>query len=114
MTQWLNYPREFRLLKEMENVSGTINFGPLPGDTSLTKWNGTMMLQNYEREVKFNMECGEDFPTKAPEITLTYARRDIVKGFCDEKNKIKSEFFVWDEKKSIHDNLKPLYAYFDS
>lgn len=109
---WLTRPREFRLLEEMNNTDGNISFGPENSDISLTKWVGTLYLSKRNKVLSFKMTCSDEFPKKAPVITLSMDVADVptLKKVCKSTGVLLDEYFPWDENKSIFENLKYVYS----
>ncbi len=66
--EYLNYPREFRLLEELKESDGYINFGS--DDINLNKFTVNLLLNKSFNSVNFDMVIPKLYPNQKPEINL--------------------------------------------
>lgn len=65
-TEYLNYPREFRLLEELKESDGYINFGT--EDINLNKFSVNLLLNKSFNSVNFDMYISNSYPNEKPQI----------------------------------------------
>lgn len=64
--EYLNYPREFRLLEELKESDGYINFGT--DDINLNKFSVNLLLNKSFNSVNFDMFISNSYPNEKPQI----------------------------------------------
>jgi hypothetical protein len=98
---FLTYPREFRLLEELKNSDGYINYGT--EDINLENFNVNLLLDKKFDSINFEMTISKDYPKKAP----TFNFND------DIKNKILNKI-NWNEQMTLKDYLQQIYNLLNS
>jgi hypothetical protein len=66
--EYLNYPREFRLLEELKESDGYVNIGS--DDINLDKFTVNLLLNKSFNSVNFDMIIPKSYPNQKPEINL--------------------------------------------
>jgi len=66
--EYLSYPREFRLLEELKESDGYINFGS--DDINLNKFSVNLLLNKSFNSVNFDMIISNSYPNEKPQIIL--------------------------------------------
>lgn len=91
-TDYLTYPREFRLLEELKESDGYINFGT--DDINLNHFTVNLLLNKSFNSVNFDMFISNSFPKEKPQIN------------SDKINKINIE---WNNMDTIKSYLTKIY-----
>jgi hypothetical protein len=94
--EYLNYPREFRLLEELKESDGYINFGS--DDINLNKFTVNLLLNKSFNSVNFDMIIPKLYPYQKPEINL---------------DKINLNNIEWNNTDTIKTYLKKIYNILD-
>lgn len=84
--EYLNYPREFRLLEELKESDGYINFGT--DDINLNKFSVNLLLNKSFNSVNFDMFISNSYPNEKPQIisdkitnNIEWNNTDTIKTF---------------------------------
>ena len=93
---FLTYPREFRLLEELKNSDGYINYGT--DDINLEKFNVNLLLDKKFDSINIEMNIPKEYPKKEPTFNLN----DNI------KNKILNKI-NWNEHMTIKEYLQQIY-----
>jgi len=84
--EYLNYPREFRLLEELKESDGYINFGT--DDINLNKFSVNLLLNKSFNSVNLDMFISNSYPNEKPQIisdkiinNIEWNNTDTIKTF---------------------------------
>jgi len=84
--EYLNYPREFRLLEELKESDGYINFGT--DDINLNNFSVNLLLNKSFNSVNFDMFISNLYPNEKPQIisdkiinNIEWNNTDTIKTF---------------------------------
>jgi hypothetical protein len=98
--EYLEYPREFRLLEELKNSDGYINFGT--NDINLEKFDVNLLSDKTFTSTNFTMIIPLSYPTEQPNIDDLYSKINNV-----QKQKILN--IKWNNNSTIKSYLKEIY-----
>lgn len=108
--EWLEYPAEFRLPEEEKNnEEATIIIGTDKEDITLTKWNGTFVIERdsdlHMINFKFSWKETNDFPENAPTVDISKVPDAFIVKF---KNALtdSGQLKEWNPSSTIKANLK--------
>jgi hypothetical protein len=87
LNEYLSYPREFRLLEELKDSDGYINFGT--EDIHLNIFSVNLLLNKSFNSVNFDMIITNSYPKEKPQINydkinsinIEWTNTDTIKSY---------------------------------
>jgi len=98
--EYLEYPREFRLLEELKDSDGYINFGT--NDINLEKFDVNFLNDKTFTSTNFIMIISKSYPNEKPNIDDIYSKIKTL-----QKQKIIN--ISWNNNSTIKSYLKEIY-----
>jgi len=118
----MSRPRNILLMEEFENAMkgnyGSVSFGVLNGDITLTNWQGSIVTQKGDI-FEFDFVCDQNYPENCP--TIIFNKKQLsnknLSKMCNSEGKINDDILnkmKWDKNTTIGNYLLQIKKLLDN